>query len=333
MADRISTIADLEAVVGTAPLGVRMKIIDHLDKGAAEWIARSPIAFAGFGAANGPRACLAGGQTGFAEVRTASRLFVPAEWLDDSASAQPGLGAGLLFLVPGIGETLRANGRVVTADDAGVEIEIDECFFHCAKALIRSSFWDAPAGDAPDDVEALLNASRFLAIATMSPDGRIEISPKGDPAGLLLRAGEGAATLAERPGNRLAFGYRNIVVQPRTAAVVAVPGCRRVVTLQADAHLSTSQSVCAAFEVEGKRPILATILERIEAAIGDSTALARAGLWTTPQPASGLDPSALLVGHLKLNKTKGVQAMALRTAANRLVVAKGLEAAYKHTLY
>lgn len=333
MTDRISTIPDLEAVIGTPPLGVRMKIIDHLDKGAVEWIARSPIAFAGFGSTTGPRACLAGGQAGFAEVRSESRLFIPAAFLDDSSHAGPRLGAGLLFLVPGIGETLRANGRVVRADEVGVEIEVDECFVHCAKALIRSSFWDAPANDAPGSVEALLNASRFLAIATMSTDGRIEISPKGDPAGLLLRASEGVAMLAERPGNRLAFGYRNIVAQPRVAVVVLVPGSSCVVTLTADAHLSTAETVRAEFEVDEKRPILATILERIDAAIGDSSALARIGAWTAPHPASDLDPSALLVGHLKLNKTKGVQAMALRTAANRLIVAKGLEASYKHTLY
>jgi predicted pyridoxine 5'-phosphate oxidase superfamily flavin-nucleotide-binding protein len=333
MTDRISTIAALEEIVGTAPLGVKMKIIDHLDRGAADWIARAPIAFVGFATADGPRVCLAGGQGGFAEVRGGSRLFIPASALDASDAAKPGFGAGVLFLVPGIGETLRTNGRVVTADTDGVEIEIDEVFFHCAKALIRSSFWEAKAADAPDDAEALLNASRFLAIATMGTDGRIEISPKGDPAGLLLRAFNGAATIAERPGNRLAFGYRNIVVQPRVAAVVLVPGSDSVVTLTGKAHLSTSEDVRAAFEVGGKRPILATVIEGISAEVRESAALKNAAVWTTKQPKAELDPSALLVAHLKLNKTKGDQAMALRTAANRLVVAKGLEASYKHSLY
>lgn len=333
MTDRLTTIAALEAVVGVAPLGVKMKIIDHLDRGAADWIARSPIAFVGFASPDGPRACLAGARGCFAEIRAPSRLFLPAAALDDASAARPGAGAGVLFLVPGIGETLRTNGRVATVGADGVELEIDEVFFHCAKALIRSSFWEAAPAAAPDTAEELLNVSRFLAIATMSADGRIEISPKGDPSGLLLRAASGAATLAERPGNRLAFGYRNIVAQPRVAAVVLVPGSGRVVTLTGEAHLSTGEEVRAAFEVDGKRPILATMIEGIEAAVHNSGALDRAALWTSEQPKAGLDPSALLVAHLKLNKTRGLAAKAIRAASNRLIVAKGLEAAYKHTLY
>ncbi|MCC6921298.1 MAG: pyridoxamine 5'-phosphate oxidase family protein [Alphaproteobacteria bacterium] len=266
-------------------------------------------------------------------MRSPSRLFLPAAALDDAGVAPPGAGAGALFLVPGIGETLRTNGRVVAADASGVELEIDECFFHCAKALIRSSFWDAPPTVAPDDTEALMNASRFLAIATMGADGRIEISPKGDPAGLLLRMSGDAATLAERPGNRLAFGYRNIVAQPRVAAVVLVPGSARIVTLTGNAHLSISEEVRAAFEVDGKRPILVTMIEGIDAEIRNSEALARAALWTSEQPKAKLDPSALLVAHMKLNKTSGLAAKAIRAASNRLVVAKGLQASYKHSLY
>ena len=175
MTDRLTTIAALEAVVGVAPLGVKMKIIDHLDRGAADWIARSPIAFVGFASPDGPRACLAGARGCFAEIRAPSRLFLPAAALDDASAARPGAGAGVLFLVPGIGETLRTNGRVATVGADGVELEIDEVFFHCAKALIRSSFWEAAPAAAPDTAEELLNVSRFLAIATMSADGRIEI--------------------------------------------------------------------------------------------------------------------------------------------------------------
>jgi PPOX class probable FMN-dependent enzyme len=64
---------------------------------------------------------------------------------------------GLIFFVPGIGETLRVNGRAhATTDEsllaaaavngkaptAGLVIKVDEAFFHCAKAVIRSKLWD-----------------------------------------------------------------------------------------------------------------------------------------------------------------------------------------------
>ena len=48
---------------------------------------------------------------------------------------------------------------------------------------------------------------------------------------------------------------------------------------------------------------------------------------------AALDPAAVLVGHVKLNKERGLAAMAIRTAISKTVVAKGLDAAYKHTLY
>jgi uncharacterized protein len=69
---------------------------------------------------------------------------------------------GLLFMTPGLGETLRVNGRawVIRDDDVmaslskqgkqplvGIGVEVDECFFQCAKALIRSRLWEWSAED------------------------------------------------------------------------------------------------------------------------------------------------------------------------------------------
>ncbi len=63
---------------------------------------------------------------------------------------------GLLFLVPGMNETLRINGKArMTTDEAllepmsvrgrsprsGLIVDVEEVFFHCAKALIRSKLW------------------------------------------------------------------------------------------------------------------------------------------------------------------------------------------------
>ena len=67
---------------------------------------------------------------------------------------------GLLFMIPGLGETLRVNGcACVICDDPvlkplavngkqpvlGIAVDVEECYLQCAKALIRSKLWDAPA--------------------------------------------------------------------------------------------------------------------------------------------------------------------------------------------
>ncbi len=60
---------------------------------------------------------------------------------------------GLLFIVPGVGETLRINGRATLVRDApfldpdtvGVVVEVDELFLHCGQALNRASLWEPGA--------------------------------------------------------------------------------------------------------------------------------------------------------------------------------------------
>ena len=333
MSEMITSIALLEACVGVAGLPVKMKIIDHLDSTAARWIAASPIAFVGLAADDGPRVCVAGGSASFASVQDPATLVLPLAALDAPVPLQPGQGAGVLFLIPGVGETLRANGRIKALTPDAVLITIEECFVHCAKALIRSDFWNSGPGPAPADPAAFVDAARFLALATMDQDGRIVISPKGDPAGLLIRMAGDRAILAERPGNRLAFGYRNIIEQPKVAALVMIPGALSVVTLSGQAHLTTDEAVRTAFVVDEKAPILATVIEGVQPELRASRALQQAGLWRAPPPAPVVDPAATLVAHLKLNKSRGATATLLRLATNRGLVAKGLASNYKTDLY
>jgi predicted pyridoxine 5'-phosphate oxidase superfamily flavin-nucleotide-binding protein len=333
MSDTISSISQLEDCIGAAGLPVKMKIIDHLDATAAQWIGASPVAFVGLGSADGPGVSVAGGLPGFARVKDAKTLAIPLAAIDASGAAEVGRGAGVLFLIPGIGETLRANGAVKAVSDTELEITIEECFVHCAKALIRSDFWSPAPAAAPSDPAGFVDAARFLALATMDAQGRIDISPKGDPAGLLVRMDGARATLAERPGNRLAFGYRNMIEQPKVAALCIIPGVLSVAVLRGQAHLTKDEAVRAAFVVDEKIPLLATVIEGAQPQIAVSAALERAGLWASAPAAPAIDPAATLVAHLKLNKARGAQATLLRLAANRGLIAKGLESSYKTQLY
>lgn len=333
MSDTISSIAQLEDCIGAPGLPVKMKIIDHLDATAAQWVAAAPLAFVGLGAEDGPSVAVAGGAPGFARVKDPGTLVIPRAAVDPAATPQVGRGAGVLFLVPGVGETLRANGVVRTVGEGEFEIAVEECFVHCAKALIRSDFWNPAPVPAPADAAAFVDASRFLALATMDARGRIDISPKGDPAGLLIRMHGARATLAERPGNRLAFGYRNMIEQPRVAALCVAPGALSVAVLRGQAHLTKDAAVRAAFVVEGKTPLLATVIEDAQPQVLASPALARAGVWASVPAPAKIDAAATLVAHLKLNKERGAAATMLRLATNRGLVAKGLESNYRTDLY
>ncbi|MFN3857699.1 MAG: pyridoxamine 5'-phosphate oxidase family protein [Caulobacter sp.] len=328
----IASVQALEACIGVAGLPVKMKIIDHIDETAAAWIKAAPVAFIGIGGGDGPRATLAGGEPGFASAPDRRTVVLPLSAIDAPGELSVGDGLGLLFLAPGVGETLRANGRVAAVSAREVRVRVEECFVHCAKALIRSDFWAGGPAEAPSEGADFLDASRFLALVTMDASGRIDVSPKGDPAGLLVRMDQGRATLAERPGNRLAFGYRNMIEQPKIAALAVIPGSTRTAVIRGRAQLTADETLRSAFVVEGKTPILATVIEPDAITVGDSGALARAGVWSRAGKAE-IDAAATLLAHIKLNKARGAQATLMRLAVRRDLVAGGLESNYKTDLY
>lgn len=330
----IDTIAALEVVVGKTPPPVHLKVIDHLDASARHWLAVSPLAFLGFGDGASIAVTLGGGEPGFAGAEPGV-LRLPLSSLDDPLLARPGLGFGSLFLAPGIGETLRVNGRVAEVRDDEAWIAVEECYVHCAKALIRSDFWLAePVSAMPGGLADFVAASRFMALATIDADGRADVSPKGDPAGGLARIKGGDLWFADRPGNRRVDSFRNIIAQRCVAAALLIPGSHRIAVVRGIARLTADEAARSAFEVQGKTPKLAVRVETVEAELRESAALKRASLWPAGPPAEGVDPASMFVAHVKLNRDKGVTArLAGAVMSIPGLMQKGLEKDYKSNLY
>jgi len=131
---------------------VRDKQLDHLDGHCRDFIAHSPFVVISTADASGrcdasPR----GGPPGFVRVLDDGRLSLPDlsgnNRLDSFGNIVENPWIGMLFLVPGVGETLRVNGRatVERSDDDGtvsVVVDVTEAFLHCAKAFRRSGLWD-----------------------------------------------------------------------------------------------------------------------------------------------------------------------------------------------
>lgn len=331
----IDSIAALEAAIGKTPPAVNLKVIDHADAGACRWLAAAPLLFAGVGGADALTVTLAGGAPGFARADPAT-LSIPCAAFDDPELLVPGRPFASLFLIPGIGETLRINGHIEAVTGGEAHIAIADCYAHCAKALIRSTFWQAepiaaPAGDAA----AFAAATRFMALATVDPHGAADISPKGDPAGAMVRFDEaGDLWFAERPGNRRADGLRNIVAQPRIAAALLVPGADEIMLIRGRARATTDAAACAAFTVQDKTPLLATRVADLTVERRASPALARARLWPAAPAPADIRPAKIFADHVRLNKNKG---LAARVAGALVSVPglmqKGLDKDYKDNLY
>ncbi|MEI9988578.1 MAG: pyridoxamine 5'-phosphate oxidase family protein [Rhizomicrobium sp.] len=332
----IDSIEALEGVVGKTPGAMHLKVIDHLDAGALRWIGLAPLMFAAFQDAAGIAVTLGGGKMGFASGNM-RELRLPVAALDDPALAKPGKAFGSLFLIPGIGETLRINGKVVAIDANDVRITVEECYGHCAKALIRSDLWAAqPTTQVSDDPAAFVSASRFMALATLGTQSRADLSPKGDPSGSLAHLHGAVLSFADRPGNRRVDSFRNILAQPDVALALLVPGSTIVAVIRGEATLTADETLRGKFAVQSKIPLLAVQVETRAITLRDSAALHRANLWPvgTPPP---IEPAKLFVEHIKLNRDEGLGASLAKAALSipgvQGLLKKGLDKDYKDNLY
>jgi PPOX class probable FMN-dependent enzyme len=160
-AHRITDVAALERLYG-APSGAALeKEIDYLHPHYQRLIAASPFFVLASGGPGGMDASPRGDAPGFVVVEDERTLLIPDRRGNNRVDSLRNIVAdprvALLFLVPGIGETLRINGRAeIRTDPALLErfrfegkaprsvivVHVERAFFQCARAIFRSSLWD-----------------------------------------------------------------------------------------------------------------------------------------------------------------------------------------------
>ena len=174
MSDRgtpVTTVDELEAIIGTPLRRVAEKVRERLHEVDREWLAAASLAFVATGDEHGrldvsPK----GDPAGFAHVLDDTTIALPERPGNRRADGFRNIlrnpHVGLVFVVPGRGDTLRINGRATIVRDAAflddmvvkgnrpalaLLVDIDEVFFHCSKAFLRSSAWQ-PETWQPDSV-------------------------------------------------------------------------------------------------------------------------------------------------------------------------------------
>ena len=185
--DRITSPDDLTALIGTpGPLALK-KELRALDEHMRRFIAHAPFVVMSTHSADGrcdasPR----GDGPGFVQIVDDKTLLIPDRPANRRVDSFRNILAtghvGLLFLVPGFGETLRVNGRAALVRDRtwlepmsaqgkiptlAIAVSIEECFLQCAKAIIRSKLWE-PAER--QSLAALPCAGEMLADQAQMPE-------------------------------------------------------------------------------------------------------------------------------------------------------------------
>lgn len=159
----ITSLDELRSLIEAPPPGARSLLKDRpsLDPHTRAFIAHSPFLLLGTSGVDGrcdvsPR----GDAPGFVQVLDDQRLVIPErpgnKRLDSLQNLLVNPRVGLIFLIPGRDETLRVNGRAsITRDPEilqrsvvqgkapllAIGVEVEQCFFHCAKAMLRSRLW------------------------------------------------------------------------------------------------------------------------------------------------------------------------------------------------
>ncbi|MDT0528137.1 pyridoxamine 5'-phosphate oxidase family protein [Micromonospora sp. DSM 115977] len=134
-----------------------------------------------------------------------------------------------------------------------------------------------------------LAASPFCLVATAGADGSCDVSPKGDPPGFALVLDERTIAIPERPGNRRADGYRNILDNPHVGLIFMIPGRTDTLRINGRARLVRDAPWFDDMVVKGHRPILAVMVEIEQIFYHCAKAFLRSELW---QPESW-QPDAL----------------------------------------
>lgn len=149
-----------------------------------------------------------------------------------------------------------------------------------------------------------LAASPFCVMATSDADGRCDASPKGDPAGQLVHViDDTTIALAERPGNRRADGYRNILANPHVGLNFLIPGRGDTLRVNGRARLVSDAPWFDQLVVKGHRPLLAVVVDIEDLFFHCAKAFLRSQLWQpeTWDPEARVPRRALIAKEVEAN--------------------------------
>jgi PPOX class probable FMN-dependent enzyme len=139
--------------------------------------------------------------------------------------------------------------------------------------------WDKDIGRIDEHARTIIAHSPFVLLATSSPEGTCDVSPRGDPAGSVLVLDDHRLVLADRPGNHRLDSFRNILHNPGIGLLFLVPGMNETLRVNGRATVLSDAPFFDDLVVQGKRPRLAILVEVEELYMHCAKAFLRSSLW------------------------------------------------------
>jgi len=125
-----------------------------------------------------------------------------------------------------------------------------------------------------------LSRSPYCIIATADAEGNCDASPKGDPAGQLIRVLDDATVaIPERKGNHRVDGYHNVLANPHVGILSLIPGRRESLRINGRARVVSDAPFFDDMIVKGHKPVLALVVEIDTIYFHCGKSAMRSGMW------------------------------------------------------
>jgi PPOX class probable FMN-dependent enzyme len=175
---------------------------------------------------------------------------------------------------------------------------------------------------------AFIRLSPFLTLATQSPEGRADVSPRGDPPGFVRVLDERHLLIPDRSGNNRLDSLSNILANPAVGLLFLIPGFEDTLRVNGRARLTRDPALLAGLEMQGKAPKCGILVRVEEVFFHCAKAFKRSRLWAADAqvPRSTLPGLARMI----LEQTEEAKQMA---EADIKAADEGLEWHYRNELY
>lgn len=138
--------------------------------------------------------------------------------------------------------------------------------------------------------QAWIAASPYMVMSTVDADGRLDTSPKGDPAGFVKVLDSQTLAIPDRPGNHRFDSFRNILQTGRVGLMFLVPNRNEVVRVTGRAQIVQDEDLRARMAIKERIPDFAILVDVEEACYHCGKASIRSRLW---HPEEAADASHL----------------------------------------
>lgn len=169
---------------------------------------------------------------------------------------------------------------------------------------------------------AIIEKSPFIVMASATPDGYPDISPKGDPVGFVKVLDEKYLAIPDRPGNKRIDTFGNLLQNPYLAILFIIPGKGETLRVTGETRIVRDLTLRESMAIDGRVPEFAIVMHVERILIHCPKCVLRAKLWQPEQWPDSSNTAGIaeaMIAHAKLDTTpEELEAIAEREGLTRL---------------